>query len=79
VAHIWAWFCEVSDGRPDGFSGPGALGYPDVMAWTVVCGVLPTPTEVRLILITDREWRGEYNRLQELKRPKPNTQPSRKR
>jgi hypothetical protein len=55
-AHVWAWFLELNAARGSGGFGPASLSYLDVLAWTILTGVLVRPAEVGAIMAIDRAW-----------------------
>jgi hypothetical protein len=70
LLHLWRWFSELSIARREGFNGPGHITHQDILAWSMLCGPVPSPAEIGLIVTTDQIWRSEWHRLWELKRPK---------
>lgn len=52
--HLWAWFWQLSEARPEGFSGPGPLTFGEIAAWAGLTGARPHPWEVETIKAMDR-------------------------
>lgn len=67
VQHITRWFGELSDARGEGMSGPAAIRYVDIAAWSSLTGREPTPLEVRMLVLIDQTWRSEWYRYSELR------------
>lgn len=66
---IWEWFTELSEARAAGFDGIAPITFLDIAAWSQLTDTLPTPSEIRLILRTDRAFCAELRRLWKLKQP----------
>jgi len=57
MAHIWAWFGELSSARgSSGFSGPNPISYEAILAWSLLTGTVVRPSEVRAIVEVDQAW-----------------------
>ena len=52
VAHIWAWFVQLSVRRGGGF-GPAPLTYQELDAWARRLEIDPTPWEIEQIMVID--------------------------
>ena len=46
VAHLWAWFIELSAARGSSGFGPLPIGYGEIDAWARLTMRDPTPAEV---------------------------------
>lgn len=49
VAHVWAWFCELSAARTSNGYGADPITFGDIDAWARLTRLSPTPWEVALI------------------------------
>lgn len=49
VAHVWAWFCELSAARTSNGWGANPITFPEIDAWARLTRSEPTPWEIGLI------------------------------
>ncbi len=49
LAHVWAWFCELSNARTPGAFAVASISYQDMEAWARLTGHRPTAAEVALL------------------------------
>lgn len=54
AAHLWKWFWQLSEARPDGFSSAGPLTFGEIAAWAGLTGAAPQPWEVEALKAMDR-------------------------
>jgi hypothetical protein len=66
LSHIVGYFLELNDGRRSGGFGPEIIGHEQILAWSHLTGVVPSPLEIRLIMILDRTYLMESRRLHDL-------------
>ena len=57
LAHVWEWFCELSNARPAGFYAVAPLSYEAMESWARLTGHRPTPAEVALLRRLDDAFR----------------------
>lgn len=61
LEYLWGWFHELHRTRSGGM-GPGAIAYPDILAWCRLRGVRLAPWEVEIITALDGAWLGAQAR-----------------
>jgi hypothetical protein len=66
---LWSWFRSLDDGRPSGGFGPALITYRDIADWSHLTGIAPSPLEVKLLLLIDRAYIGEVNRINAANKP----------
>ena len=54
VNHVWAWFIELHNARPQTGMGVSPITYSEISAWSSLTGVIPNPWEVGVIKSIDR-------------------------
>jgi hypothetical protein len=64
-AHLWEWFCELSNVRRGGLSGPEPIGLDQLDAWQRLHGVKLHSWEIGCIEALDMKWREISNRYAE--------------
>lgn len=47
--HLWAWFCELSEGRSGNGFGPNPLFWSEIQAWCEVTGRTLRAWEIRIL------------------------------
>jgi hypothetical protein len=57
LEHVYGWFCELSNSRPQAFSGLEPITFPVIESWTRVTGAKPSAYEVDLIRKLDDVYR----------------------
>jgi hypothetical protein len=73
---LWAWFLSLERGRGSNGFGPAPFSYADLTAWAARFGVDPTPGQSELLLLIDRAYLAEANRLQQAAREANKPPPS---
>jgi len=61
LAHVWAWFCELSGARGAGMYSLAPITFQDIEAWARLTGHRPSPAEVGLLRQLDDVFREELN------------------
>lgn len=56
AGHLWTWFWQLSDARPEGFSSAGPLTFSEIAAWAGLTGSAPRPWEVEALKAMDRAY-----------------------
>lgn len=56
TAHVWEWFWQLNDSRPEGFSNAGPLSFSEIAAWAGLTGSAPRPWEVEALKAMDRAY-----------------------
>lgn len=56
AAHLWGWFWQLSDARPEGFSSARPLSFSEIAAWAGLTGSAPRPWEVEALKAMDRAY-----------------------
>ena len=56
ISHIWIWFSELHNARPASGLGASPITYSEIVAWSTLTCVMPTPWEVSVIKRIDREF-----------------------
>lgn len=59
LAHVWEWFCELSNARAPGAFSLAPISYQDMEAWARLTGAQPTSAEVGLLRQLDDAFRVE--------------------
>lgn len=63
--HILQWFYQLSARRRPGFSGPSALNFSDIKAWSELTGTLTRPDEIEAILAMDSAYLEAVSELKD--------------
>jgi hypothetical protein len=56
AAHLWGWFWQLSNARPEGFSSAGPLTFGEIAAWAGLTGARPQAWEVEALKAMDRAY-----------------------
>lgn len=56
AVHLWGWFWQLNDARPEGFSSAGPLTFGEIAAWAGLTGITPHPWEVEALKAMDRAY-----------------------
>lgn len=56
LAHIWAYFLDLSSARSSGGMGPGPITYTEIASWSNMTATPITPAEVRAVKRLDALW-----------------------
>jgi hypothetical protein len=52
----WEWFLDLHNSRGMGVNGPSPISFSDILAWSTLTGLAPTPFDVKCILALDNLW-----------------------
>lgn len=63
--YILQWFHQLSARRRPGFSGPSALNFSDIKAWSELTGTYTRPEEIEAILAMDAAYLEAVNDLKD--------------
>ena len=55
MEYIWTWFMDLHETRGGGF-GPGPVTWTELVNWSDLTGIRPTPWEARMIRLLDRAY-----------------------
>ena len=56
IVHVWDWYKELHNVRPNTGMGNAPVQYSEIYAWAALTRVQPTPWEVQLIARLDAEF-----------------------
>jgi hypothetical protein len=56
IQHVWNWFLKLNGRRGIGFNAPNPITYQDILAWSHLMQIEPTPFEVDCIVDLDAAW-----------------------
>lgn len=54
LAHVWAWFLELSEARASGSLGTSPITFGEMLAWAQLTDRKPRPFEITLLRALDR-------------------------
>jgi len=49
ISHLWEWFIELHNARPRTGMGASPIAYSEIVAWSSLTRVTPSPWEVGII------------------------------
>ena len=49
ISHLWEWFIELNNARPRTGMGASPIAYSEIVAWSSLTRVTPSPWEVGII------------------------------
>lgn len=62
IAHVWAWFWELSARRAPGFDSITPLSYSDIYHWSALTRTQITPSEIAILIQTDDAFLQQMSR-----------------
>lgn len=69
VAYLVGVFFELNSGRGEGMSGPLALSWADIKAWSELTGERLRPWQVRQVRVLDVEYLNAFGKAQAAQAP----------
>lgn len=62
AAHVFEWFCDLSDARGGNGFSLNPVSYAEIAAWSALTGARPSPWEIKAIRAMDAAYLSELAR-----------------
>lgn len=56
LSHVWTYFCQLSNARTNGFSGPNPITYQEISAWKELTQSVLSPRDIECIKALDETY-----------------------